>query len=84
MFSKLVCIILYLCSQGYVSYGWQFPGEEISIPSEQVCRINSLVSSTKNRKLWDYDRAEHRSRVSAGVFCKTLLQDSKRISSYIG
>jgi len=49
MFSKLVCIILYLCSQGYVPYGWQFPGEEISIPSEQVCRINSLVSSTKNR-----------------------------------
>ncbi len=42
------CIDLYygdeshICSQGYVPYGWQFPDEEVYIPSEKAYRINCL------------------------------------------
>jgi transposase len=30
----------HVCSQGYVPYGWQFPDEEVYIPSEKAYRIN--------------------------------------------
>jgi transposase len=30
----------HVCSQGYVPYGWQFPGEDIHIPVEKAYRIN--------------------------------------------
>ena len=42
------CIDLYygdeshVCSRGYVPYGWQFPDEELYIPSEKAYRINCL------------------------------------------
>lgn len=32
----------HVCSKGYVPYGWQFPEEDISIPSERAYRINCL------------------------------------------
>jgi len=30
----------HVCSQGYVPYGWQFPGEDVCILSEKAYRIN--------------------------------------------
>lgn len=32
----------HVCSQGYVPYGWQFPGEDIHIPVEKTYKINIL------------------------------------------
>jgi transposase len=32
----------HVCSQGYVPYGWQFPGEDIHIPVEKAYKINIL------------------------------------------
>jgi hypothetical protein len=31
-----------VCSQGYVPYGWQFPGEDVYIPVEKAYKINIL------------------------------------------
>lgn len=30
----------HVCTEGYVPYGWQFPGENIYIPSERAKRLN--------------------------------------------
>lgn len=30
----------HVCSEGYVPYGWQFPGEDVFIPSEKGYRLN--------------------------------------------
>lgn len=30
----------FLCTEGYVPYGWQFPWENITIPSERKARLN--------------------------------------------
>jgi transposase len=32
----------HVCSQGYVPYGWQFPGEDVCIPVEKAYKINIL------------------------------------------
>jgi transposase len=32
----------HVCSQGYVPYGWQFPGEDVHIPVEKSYKINIL------------------------------------------
>ena len=32
----------HICSQGYVPYGWQFPGEDIHIPVEKAYKVNIL------------------------------------------
>lgn len=38
----------HVCSQGYVPYGWQFPGEDIHIPVEKSYKIN--IPGFINRK----------------------------------
>lgn len=30
----------HVCSEGYVPYGWQFPGEDVFIPSQKGYRLN--------------------------------------------
>jgi transposase len=30
----------HVCTEGYVPYGWQFPGEEVYIPSQRTERLN--------------------------------------------
>lgn len=30
----------YVCTEGYVPYGWQFPGEDVFVPSERAKRPN--------------------------------------------
>jgi transposase len=32
----------HVCSQGYVPYGWQFPGEDVHIPVDRSYKINIL------------------------------------------
>jgi hypothetical protein len=29
-----------VCTQGYVPYGWQFPGENVFVPSMKSARLN--------------------------------------------
>ena len=30
----------HVCTEGYVPYGWQFPGEDVYVPSERAKRLN--------------------------------------------
>ena len=32
----------FTCTEGYVLYGWQFPNEKITIPSDRCARLNIL------------------------------------------
>lgn len=59
----------FTCTEGYVPYGWQFPGENISIPSDRSARLN----------IWgmiDYDSRYH-------GFCSTESMTSERIADFL-
>jgi len=46
-----------VCSEGYVPYGWQFPDEEVCIPSEKAYKVNCLgFISRENHCLWQMTR----------------------------
>lgn len=43
----------HVCSEGYVPYGWQFPGEEVYVPSQKGFRLNIFgLISRQNDCLW--------------------------------
>ena len=59
----------FTCTEGYVPYGWQFPGENITIPSDRSARLN----------IWgmiDYDSRYH-------GFCSTESMTSERIADFL-
>lgn len=57
------------CTEGYVPYGWQFPGENITIPSDRGARLNI-------RGMIDYDSHCH-------GFCSTESMTSERIADFL-
>ena len=59
----------FTCTEGYVPYGWQFPGENITIPSDRGARLNI-------RGMIDYDSRYH-------GFCSTESMTSERIADFI-
>lgn len=43
----------HVCSEGYVPYGWQFPGEEVCVFSEKAYKLNCLgFISRQNSCRW--------------------------------
>lgn len=43
----------HFCSQGYVPYGWQFPGEEVCVPAAKGFRLNVFgLVGRDNRLEW--------------------------------
>lgn len=59
----------FTCTEGYVPYGWQFPGENITIPSDRGARLN----------IWgmiDYGSRYH-------GFCSTESMTSERIADFL-
>lgn len=43
----------HFCSEGYVPYGWQFPGEDVYVPSEKGFRPNVFgLVARDNRPVW--------------------------------
>lgn len=38
----------HVCTEGYVPYGWQFPGENIYIPSERAKRLNIFGMTSRD------------------------------------
>lgn len=57
------------CSEGYVPYGWKFPGEQIYIPSEKKGRLNI------------YGMVDYRSRYEG--FTTTDPITSQRLAEYL-
>ena len=43
-----------VCSEGYVPYGWQFPGENVFVPSEKGDKLNlfGLISRQNDCRFW--------------------------------
>lgn len=59
----------FTCTEGYVPYGWQCPGENITIPSDRGAGLN----------IWgmiDYDSRYH-------GFCSTESMTSERIADFL-
>ena len=59
----------FTCTEGYVPYGWKFPGEDVSIPSDRSARLN----------IWgmiDYDSRYH-------GFCSTESMTSESIADFL-
>ncbi len=47
----------HVCQQGYVPYGWQFPGEDVFIPAKKGFRLNCWgLFSRDNRCHWATSR----------------------------
>lgn len=42
----------HVCSEGYVPYGWQFPDEEVCIPSEKAYKVNCLGFISRQNQCW--------------------------------
>ena len=40
----------HVCTEGYVPYGWQFPGEDVFIPSEKGAKINCFGLVSRSNK----------------------------------
>lgn len=40
----------HVCTEGYVPYGWQFPGEEVYIPSEKGAKINCFGMISRDNR----------------------------------
>lgn len=48
----------HVCTQGYVPYGWQFPGEDVFIPSQKVARLNIFGMTTRDNRYEGFTSAE--------------------------
>ena len=57
------------CSEGYVPYGWRFPGEDVYVPSQKRVRLNIFG-------MVDYD-----SRYNG--FCTTEAITAERLADYL-
>ena len=40
----------HVCTGGYVPYGWQFPGEDIHVPSQKIARLNIFGMTTRDNR----------------------------------
>ena len=40
----------HVCTEGYVPYGRQFPGEEVHVPSQKIARINIFGMTTRDNR----------------------------------
>ena len=53
----------HVCSEGYVPYGWQFPGEDVFVPCEKGFRLNCWgLISRHNECHWHTTQASIDSR----------------------
>ena len=40
----------HVCTEGYVPYGWQFPGEDVSVPSQKGDRLNIFGMTARDNR----------------------------------
>lgn len=48
----------HVCTEGYVPYGWQFPGENIYIPSERAKRLNIFGMTSRDNRFEGFCTSE--------------------------
>lgn len=44
----------HVCTEGYVPYGWQFPGEQICILSERSARLNCFAMTNRKSECFQF------------------------------
>ena len=79
----------HVCSEGYVPYGWQFPGEDVCFLSEKSYKFNCLgLINRQNDCIWQVTRdnidagvvLDFLERLSFGIQRKTfVVLDNARI-----
>ena len=40
----------HVCTEGYVPYGWQFPGEDVHVPPQKIARLNIFGMTTRDNQ----------------------------------
>ena len=40
----------HVCTEGYIPYGWQFPREDIHVPSQKIARLNIFGMTTRDNR----------------------------------
>ena len=66
----------HVCSQGYVPYGWQFPGEEICILSEKGHKVNVFgMISRSNQVRW--------ATTQQSIDARFILEQLETLSNHI-
>jgi len=63
----------HVCTEGYVPYGWQFPGENIYIPSERAKRLNIFGMTNRDNRFEGFCTSES---IDAGKVASFLEQFS--------
>ena len=48
----------HICTEGYVPYGWQLPGEEVCIPSQRTARLNIFGMIDRNNHYEGFSTTE--------------------------
>ena len=41
---------IHVCTEGYVPYGWQFPQEDVHVPSQKIARLNIFGMTTRDNR----------------------------------
>lgn len=49
----------HICTEGYVPYGWQFPGEDIYIPSQRGYRLNIFGMIDRNNRYEGFSTSQN-------------------------
>ena len=65
------------CTEGYVPYGWQLKGEDVSVPSQRVARLNIFGMITRDNR---YEGFITEGRMTADKVVSFLDDFSFRIS----
>ena len=65
------------CTEGYVPYGWQLKGEDVSVPSQRVARLNIFGMITRDNR---YEGFTTEGRMTADKVVSFLDDFSFRIS----
>lgn len=49
----------HICTEGYVPYGWQFPGEDVFVPSQKSLRLNIFGMIDRNNRYDGFSTTEN-------------------------
>ena len=62
-----------VCTDGYVTYGWQFKDERVYIPSEKAARFNIFGMITRRNQYKLYNAGIHQCRQDCGLSWQVLF-----------
>ena len=67
----------HVCTEGYVPYGWQFPGEDVHVPSQKAARLNMFGMTTRDNRYEGFTSREGITSVKVVEFLDGLSLRSR-------